>query len=92
MGKIIKSPEELAPFVEVSIFLAGGISNCPDWQGEVAEELAQNTNAVIYNPRRDDFDMTAYADISRAQIKWEYHALRYSQVNLFWFPCETLCP
>jgi hypothetical protein len=92
MGKIIKSPEALAPEDKNSIFLAGGISNCPDWQGPVAEILARDTDATIYNPRRENFDMNAYEDVSRQQIKWEYHALRLSHVNLFWFPCETLCP
>jgi len=92
MGRIIKSPEALDPNADNPIFLAGGISKCPDWQAPVAERINRETNATIYNPRRDDFDMNAYEDVSKAQIKWEYHALRMSQVNLFWFPCETLCP
>jgi len=92
MGKVIKSPEPLDFDDQNSIFLAGGISKCPDWQAGVANRLADQTNAIIYNPRRDDFDMSAYEDISRQQIVWEYHALRLSKVNLFWFPCETLCP
>lgn len=92
MGKIIKSPEPIDFTAENGIFLAGGISKCPDWQAGVAKKMAEETDAVIYNPRRDDFDMSAYEDISRAQIKWEYYALRSSKVNLFWFPCETLCP
>lgn len=92
MGKIITSPTPLAPYSTRSIFLAGGISNCADWQTLVADRLAAETDAVIYNPRRTDFDMSAYEEVSRAQIKWEYHALRLSTVNLFWFPPETLCP
>ena len=36
--------------------------------------------------------MSAGAELSRIQIRWEYHALRICQFNLFWFPSETLCP
>lgn len=53
---------------------------------------AEVPDCVIYNPRRDDFDMSAYEEVSRQQIIWEFHALRMSTVNLFWFPAETLCP
>ena len=92
MGKIIRSPEPLGTESDCSIFLAGGISNCPDWQEDVAKRLEHSTPATIYNPRRLDFDMTAYEDVSRQQITWEFYALRMSKVNLFWFPCETVCP
>jgi hypothetical protein len=92
MGKIVKSPAPLEPSAKNAVFLAGGISNCSDWQTAVAERLASNTGAVVYNPRRDDFDMNAYEEISTQQIQWEYYALRMAQVNLFWFPPETLCP
>ncbi len=92
MGKIVTSPMPLEPSAPNAVFLAGGISNCEDWQAAVAERLAANTNAVIYNPRRVDFDMAAYEEVSRQQIRWEFHALRMAKVNLFWFPPETLCP
>lgn len=36
--------------------------------------------------------MEAYEEVSREQIRWEFYALRMAKVNLFWFPCETLCP
>lgn len=93
MGTILTSPAALRPNVNRSIFLAGGISNCYDWQEGVAVKIASAVeDAVIYNPRRDNFDMSAYEEVSRQQIIWEYHALRLSSVNLFWFPSETLCP
>jgi hypothetical protein len=91
-GRIITSPEPIEHPFQKSIFLAGGISDCADWQKGVAERIASETNAVVYNPRRTDFDMDAGADLSRIQIRWEYHALRVCQFNLFWFPEETLCP
>ena len=93
MGVILKSPAALQPNVNRSIFLAGGISNCWDWQEGVAVKIASAVDdCIIYNPRREDFDMSAYEEVSRQQIIWEYHALRMSSVNLFWFPAETLCP
>lgn len=93
MGTIIKSPMALQSPCSRSVFLAGGISNCPDWQEGVAQRIAAEVdNCIIYNPRRLDFDMSAYEEVSRQQIVWEYHALRFSTVNLFWFPSETLCP
>lgn len=75
---------------ELSIFLGGGISGCPDWHAELVRLLAE-TCLVLVNPRRQDFpidDPTA----SRAQIEWEHEHLRKADAILFWFPCETLCP
>jgi len=75
---------------EKLLFLAGGIQGCPDWQSDMVS-LLHDTSWVVLNPRRTNFpihDPTA-AD---AQIQWEYDHLRYADVILFWFPCETLCP
>lgn len=92
-GTIITSPEAIRSKCNRSIFLAGGISNCPDWQKEAAQRIADSVDdCIVYNPRRNDFDMAAYEEVSRQQIIWEYHALRMSTANLFWFPEETLCP
>lgn len=73
-----------------SIFLAGGITNCPDWQQEIAQLLSK-TDYTLLNPRRKNLavnDPISALD----QIAWEYHALRAAEMILFWFPCETLCP
>jgi hypothetical protein len=70
-----------------SVFLAGGITNCPDWQQEIVKRL-EGTSLVLLNPRRSDF---GNADI-RDQIGWEFIYLRRSSAVLFWFPCETICP
>jgi hypothetical protein len=75
---------------EKSLFLAGGITDCPDWQQEVVQMLA-DTELILINPRRSQFparDMDAIA----TQTKWELDHLRLSQEVLFWFPSETLCP
>jgi hypothetical protein len=73
-----------------SLFLAGGITGCPDWHGQMASLLAK-LPLVILNPRRKNFpidDPTA----AKQQIEWEHRHLRRASAISFWFPCETLCP
>lgn len=87
----IESPEILErKFGHKAIFLAGGITNCPDWQQEMVG-LLRETDLILLNPRRADFpihDPTA----APKQIKWEFDYLREADGILFWFPYETLCP
>ena len=73
-----------------SLFLAGGITGCPDWQNEVCGRLSDSPLAVL-NPRRRDFPIHD-PSAAPAQIKWEFQHLRRAEAVLFWFPCETLCP
>lgn len=73
-----------------SIFLAGGITGCPDWQQEVTQAL-EDLDVAFLNPRRKSFpidDPTA----AEGQIKWEFGHLRKATAILFWFPKDTLCP
>ena len=86
----IEAPTEQFPITGKSIFLAGGITNCPDWQQEMRELLA-DTDLVLLNPRRKDFPI-GNPDAAHQQIMWEHHALRFANRILFWFPKETLCP
>jgi hypothetical protein len=72
-----------------SVFLAGGISGCPEWQSEVMAALA-DAGVILLNPRRPDY--RDEPDAARAQIAWEFVHLRRADAILFWFPCETLCP
>ncbi len=71
------------------VFLAGGISNCPDWQKDAVEHL-QYTNLVVINPRRKFYDSSD--EEARIQIEWEHKYLVMADIILFWFPKETLCP
>lgn len=73
-----------------SLFLAGGITDCPDWQKEMTKKL-NNTDIIILNPRRENFDINE-KDAAKKQIAWEYRHLRYASAISFWFPKETLCP
>ena len=73
-----------------SLFMAGGISNCPNWQAEYAD-LFKDTNLVLINPRRKDFDMTN-SKMTIDQIAYEFYHLKRATITSFWFPKETLCP
>lgn len=75
---------------EESVFLAGGITDCPDWQAEMVRML-QPTDLVLLNPRRKNFPIHD-PDAARRQITWEHYHLRYASTILFWFPQETICP
>lgn len=86
----IEAPYTIARGRIKSIFLAGGITNCPDWQQEMVQ-LLKDTDLILLNPRRENFPIHD-PDAARTQITWEYDHLRIADAILFWFPCETLCP
>src|SRR6478735_6019323 len=73
-----------------SAFLGGGISNCGDWQRYFAA-LCVDLPVLLLNPRRDDFDISN-PEMSIGQIQWERKHLDRADINVFWFPRETLCP
>lgn len=89
----IKAPSLLLP-QEIgghdSLFMAGGISNCPDWQSDMLKQL-KGVGLIVFNPRRNSFDMTDLK-VEEDQIKWEYFYLNQVKAVSFWFPKETLCP
>lgn len=100
MITFLKAPDPFtitdANFAAVKVFLAGGISNCPNWQEKISEYLEKHLQGLskdylIINPRRDNFDVKD-ASAAEAQIKWEHEMLERSDVILFWFPKDTLCP
>ena len=68
------------------MFLAGGITGCPDWQAE-ARKLLDDTDLVVCNPRRPKFDVTD-PNAARDQIAWEVEHLRAADLILFWFPAS----
>jgi hypothetical protein len=89
--RVVQCPAEAEPdSLEPTLFLAGGISNCPDWQSELLEVL-RATDWVVFNPRRVDFD-SSNSHLARSQIEWEHRHLRRSSAIAFWFPPQTLCP
>lgn len=86
--KIVQAPE-MAEIDGPTLFLAGGITGCPDWQ-DVLIKMLGNLPITIFNPRRSNWnpaEMEAFR-----QITWEHHYLRAVDAVSFWFPKETLCP
>lgn len=72
------------------VFMAGGITGCPDWQSELVD-LLRDTTGTLLNPRRKNFPIND-PNASEAQILWEHRMLRAADAISFWFPKDTLCP
>ena len=94
MTQYIEAPNEcnIKPIYGRSIFLAGGITACVDWQ-KVAKDALMETDKYefILNPRRDDFDVTD-TSVSAEQIEWEAKYIFHCNDILFWFSNETVQP
>lgn len=73
-----------------SLFLAGGITGCPDWQSDM-RRLLDHSGLDLLNPRRRDFRIDA-PDVAENQIRWEHAHLRCADAILFWFALEALQP
>jgi hypothetical protein len=94
MAIIVEAPNEnysLECQVSKKLFLAGGITNCENWQAKVIKELKDEENLTIYNPRRKKFNITKKS-IQEEQIVWEYKHLKEADLICFWFSKETICP
>ncbi len=87
--KYIEAPERYYTG-EVSLFLAGGIQNCPDWQQEIRGYF-KDIDIVIFNPRRKDFPI-GDPNAAYEQIKWECEFLERANMILFWFSRGSLNP
>ena len=76
--KLIKAPQEyLVADCEIPCFMAGGLQLC-DWHDEFLSFFQEPdypaSNLVIYNPRRDNFDLSD-SNMICEQIKWEFKYL-----------------
>lgn len=78
MSQIIIAPSIEKP-IYTSVFLAGGITNCKEWQKEVIDEL-ECENVSIFNPRQEHFDISD-KNASYKQILWEFE--RLEQMDIF---------
>lgn len=73
-----------------TLFLAGGITGCPDWQAKLCD-LLRDERLVVFNPRRADFDVTD-PNAAATQIRWEHDHLRAADAISFWFSAATIQP
>jgi hypothetical protein len=75
-----------------SVFLAGGIGKCPDWQADATKGFA-DLEVAVFNPRRPSFPTPWTREQSRVQIEWEFTALEEATTIMFWFPAsESMQP
>ncbi len=98
MGRMIMAPGELALAPgDRSVFLAGSIEmgQAEAWQSELADVL-RDLDAVILNPRRDDWDASWKQSIDdaqfRTQVEWELSALERATIVLMYFAPTTKSP
>lgn len=85
MVQVITAPSnQKAKFI--SVFLAGGITNCKEWQKEVINEISsyENNNITLFNPRQENFDITDKS-ASYKQILWEYKRLEKMDIFSMYF-------
>jgi Nucleoside 2-deoxyribosyltransferase like len=66
------------------LFLAGGITGCPDWQHDAVQMLRDVPELAVLNPRRTPFPVDD-PDAAVEQIGWEFRHLHRADVVLFWF-------
>ena len=72
---------------DICIFLAGGITNCDNWQDTVIDRLSKsssNNNMVVFNPRRDNFPI-GNPNESVKQITWEFKYIEESDIFSMYF-------
>lgn len=83
---VVTAPHLYIPkYDDITVFLAGGISGCRDWQQEVINNLFQmigkdDSQVVVYNPRQKDFNINDL-DATEDQITWEFQYL--NEVDIF---------
>jgi Nucleoside 2-deoxyribosyltransferase like len=91
MARYVECPAEYERSgEEQSLFLAGGITGCIDWQQQM-RRLLEPSALVLVNPRRGTYD---FGDPAAAefQIGWEFRHLRQVSAILFWFAAEQIQP
>lgn len=91
--KVVTAPEDFICLeTEVKCFLAGGITNCPNWQYDVieclqkidAESPGKLDRLVVFNPRRDNFPIDD-PNAAEEQIAWEFKWLQRMDIFTMWF-------
>ncbi len=89
--KVITAPEYYSPKNnEVCVFLAGGITDCDDWQQEVIYYLKlisedKTDRLVIFNPRRNKWPKNGDSEEIRRQIHWEVDYINMSNIFSMYF-------
>lgn len=97
---IVEAPNEsysIKNELNKKVFIAGGITNCPDWQSlfityiKKYEEEIGELDLTVFNPRRNEFDITNPSE-SEKQIVWEHRHLEESDIIMYWFSSGSINP
>ena len=94
--KVIKAPEKYV-LDKPSLFLAGSIEMgaAENWQDRVAQAFG-DTDLILLNPRRDNWDSTWEQRMSNPQFKeqvdWELDALEQVTGIIMYFDPNTKSP
>lgn len=102
--QVVKPPKRqvLTRHNSVQLFLAGSIEmgSAEDWQTDVCdfleEELNRDNNAIVYNPRRDDWDSSWSQDLNNPQffeqVSWELDRIDNSDIVAIYLAPDTKSP
>jgi len=98
--KVIKPPFPITDRFSDSrtIFLAGSIEMgvAEDWQSKIEELFFNHSTAVLFNPRRAEWDSSWTQDIENPQfyqqVNWELNALEKSDLIFMYFAPGTKSP
>lgn len=85
--KVITAPQEYErEKSDILCFLAGGITNCPEWQKEVIKYLryVNPGSLIVFNPRRDNFPIHD-PNAAKEQITWEFENLNRADIFSMYF-------
>jgi hypothetical protein len=101
MARVLKPPSSLVllPTESLygSVFLAGSIEmgKATNWQAQVEQALV-DVDAVVFNPRRDDWDSTWEQSINnpnfKGQVDWELDALEAANFIAMYLEPGTMSP
>jgi hypothetical protein len=87
--KVITAPNKIIENNKPTIFLAGGITNCDEWQDKLIQILQPYDFAILLNPRRRNFPIHD-KNAAQEQIEWEYNALNNADVFTMWFSASPV--
>ncbi len=90
MAIIVEAPKEYYGLMRSrwpSLFIAGGITGCENWQKDLIKGI-EKEDIIIYNPRRETFDMSDRS-ATEVQICWEFDKLMKADIVIFWFAYGT---
>jgi hypothetical protein len=100
MATVIKAPNLMTvnDVFDYTIFLAGSIEmgKAVDWQTQIAKQLAAFSDVTLFNPRRDDWDLSWTQSIHNPQfleqVEWELDHIENSDLVVFYFDPATKSP